>query len=147
MCLNMQAFSPQPSALSPQPSALNPQLSALSSVMASHRISSPVVRSTSPPGTMPTPKCQGWDDAGRRVLCTFSTSQPGLPADGRFHSQCVWCNPDEMQRRLASAQHRKLLAFNLSVLRELDTAVFDRALSDHEMKRLATIGKCLVVDK
>ena len=26
-------------------------------------------------------------------------------------------------------------------------AVFDRALSDHEMKRLATIGKCLVVDK
>ena len=26
-------------------------------------------------------------------------------------------------------------------------AIFDRALSDHEMKRLATIGKCLVVDK
>ena len=70
---------------------------------------------------------------GGQESCCFSTNEatPGTAAHGNFDGRCVWCNPEELQRRLDNAQLRKLLVYNLKRLYEInpDEDVFDRAIA------------------
>ena len=70
-------------------------------------------------------RCIGFQSGDPRVTvsCMFSTNEgtPGVPAHGNFGGRCVWCNPEEIQRRCGNQRLRKLLVHSLRRLGEINS--------------------------
>ena len=60
----------------------------------------------------------------------MNEASPGTPAHGQYVGRCVWCNPEEIQRRCGVQRLRKLLVYSLLRLREINSVesdIFEKA--------------------
>ena len=79
-------------------------------------------------------RCIGYtpSDNAVTVSCVFSMNEgsPGTPAHGQYIGRCVWCNPEEIQRRCGVQRLRKLLVYSLQRLRKINSVesdIFEKA--------------------
>ena len=59
--------------------------------------------------------------------CVFNGNGTGRPARALTHGRCVWCRPEEMNRRLASPKLEKFLIYTLVNFKGADGEVFEKA--------------------
>ena len=59
--------------------------------------------------------------------CVFNGNGTGRPANALVHGRCVWCCPEEMNRRLATARLEKLLIYTLANFKNMNEDVFEKA--------------------
>ena len=71
--------------------------------------------------------------------CVFNGNGTGRPARALTHGRCVWCCPEEMNRRLASPKLEKFLIYTLVNFRGADGEVFEKATRRLPEQRRADI--------
>ena len=58
--------------------------------------------------------------------CVFNGNGTGRPARALTHGRCVWCCPEEMNRRLASPKLEKFLIYTLVNFKSANGEVFEK---------------------
>ena len=74
--------------------------------------------------------CLGLASAGgQRAACAWSINTAGAKAVGKYSGLCVWCNPQEMEKRCNEPRLKKLLLASFKQLVVLNAGKGARELS------------------